>query len=103
MGLSLFLSQDKDNRIRVTAHTSKHPNKRLMEIVAEAEPGSFVGFSAVNFYQHSLAGGWGVTEQKLNHELDKFEAFTNKMSKFTFKGAEQSHADRTVFMPSSTQ
>ena len=74
-----------------------------MEIVAEAEPGSYVGFSAVNFYQHSLAGGWGVTEQKLNHELDKFDLYTNKMSKFTFKGAEQSHADRTVFMPSSTQ
>ena len=96
-------SQDRDNRIRVTAHTSKDPNKRLMEIVAEAEPGSFVGFSAVNFYQHSLAGGWGVTDQKLNHELDKFDMHTNKMSKFTFKGKEQSHADRTVFMPSSTQ
>ena len=66
------------------AHYSKDPTGDSIEMVATAFPGSYVGFSGVNFHQHALAGGWGLSETRLNHELAKFDEHTHNVNHFTF-------------------
>ena len=74
------------------AHYSKDPTGDSIEMVANAVPGSYVGFSGANFHQHELAGGWGLSESRLNHELSKFDEHTHNVNHFTFMVSDRTNA-----------
>ncbi|CAH1779511.1 unnamed protein product [Owenia fusiformis] len=99
-GMNFFVDGSNLNPVTVTFNKGKDFTYDTIEIIGKTDPGSYIGFSGLDYDLYKRGARTFITENDIMEELSTYDDHVNSSYKHTWKGWEDE--DRHEFYPAGT-